>query len=160
MWMQINQAWSQLAQREQRMLMALAVFLAASVLYLLVWAPIHTGWAAAQQTEQKARADWQWLSEQVAKHPPGQQTTLTATTQSQLMGSLQQSLREENLLGFMQGIAPSAQSVKVTFKEVPAPRLFRWLSRLEAQGLVSSQLQMTPIRTGVVEASIRFEVTH
>lgn len=162
MWMQIKQAWLQLAQREQQMLLALGVFLIGVLLYLMIWSPIHTSYLQAQQSEQKAVSDWQWLSEQVKKHPMQQsgQQTLQFASQSQLMGSIQKTLRDENLLGSMQSIAPSAKAIKVSFKEVHAPRFFRWLSSLEKQGLVSSQLQVTPVNTGVIQASVSFEVAN
>jgi len=162
MWMQIKQAWSQLAQREQQMLLALGVFLVGVLLYLVIWSPIHSGYTQAKQFEQKSLADWQWLSEQVKKYPMQQsgQQTLQFASQSQLMGSIQKTLRDENLLGFMQSITPSAKAIKVSFNEVPAPRFFRWLSSLEKQGLVSSQLQVSPVKTGIIQVSVSFEVVN
>lgn len=162
MWMQTKQAWSQLAQREQQMVLGLGIFLILVLLYLLIWSPIHNGYAQAQKAEQKAAEDWRWLSEQVQKHPMQQRSeqTLQFATQSQLMGSIQKTLRDENLLGSMESLTPSAKAIKVSFKEVHAPRFFRWLSSLEKQGLVSSQLQVTPVKTGIIQASVSFEVAN
>ncbi|WP_373019695.1 type II secretion system protein GspM [Thiomicrorhabdus sp.] len=157
---QINQTWSQLAQRERMMLSGMIAFLAVVLFYLLVWSPIHKGYEQAVQKEQQALNDWQWLSEQVVAHPrvASAESGLLFSTQSQLMGSVQKTLRDENLLPFMQSITPNAKAIKVGFKEVPAPRFFRWLSLLEKQGLVSSQLQVTPVKTGMIEATVSFEV--
>lgn len=162
MWMQTKQTWSQLAQREQQMLLALGAFLVGVLLYMTIWSPIHDAYSQAQKAEQKAVADWQWLSEQVKKHPmqESREQSLQFATQSQLMGSIQKTLRDENLLGSMQSITPSAKAIKVSFKEVHAPRFFRWLSLLEKQGLVSSQLQVNPVNTGIVQASVSFEVVN
>ncbi|MDG6773656.1 type II secretion system protein GspM [Thiomicrorhabdus sp. ZW0627] len=160
MWTQINQAWSQLAQRERAMIAGMMVFLAVVLFYLLVWSPIHKGYVQSMQGEQKAMADWQWLNEQVVKHPRTQSagSGLVFTTQSQLMGSIQKTLRDENLLPFMESITPNAKGINVGFKEVPAPRFFRWLSLLEKQGLVSNRLQVTPVKQGIVQATVGFEV--
>jgi len=160
MWMQINQAWSQLAERERNMLVALVAFLVVVLFYLLVWSPIHSANQQAMQSEQRAQQQWQWLNDQVLKYPmvEQQKNALKFTTQSQLMSSLQSSLRNENLLSSMDSMTPSAKTIKVDFKEVNAPRLFGWLSLLEKQGLVSKQLQINAIKPGIVQASVRFEV--
>lgn len=160
MWMQINQAWSQLAERERVMVMALAVFLGMVLFYLVIWSPIHSANQQAIQSEQRAQQQWQWLNQQVIKHPmvEKRQNALRFATQSQLMSSLQSSLRNENLLSSMSSMTPSAKSIKVDFKEVNAPQLFSWLSFLEKQGLVSKQLQINAIKPGIVQASVRFGV--
>ena len=160
MWMQSKQAWSQLADREQTLLKLLAGFLLVSVLYLLIWSPIHSANENAKQAEQRAQQEWQWLSGQVIKNPvvSPQQNRLRYATQSELMSSLQSSLRSENLLSSMQTMTPAKKSIKVEFKAVNAPNFFGWLSLLEQQGLVSSQLQVTAITKGMIEVSVRFGV--
>jgi len=160
MWMQSKQAWSQLADRERTLLMLLGVFLLVSLLYLVIWSPIHSAHDNAKQSEQRAEQNWQWLNEQVLKNPmvSGSQKTLRFSTQSELMSSLQSSLRNENLLSSMQAMTPASKSIKVEFKAVDAPRFFAWLSILEQQGLVSSQLQVNAVETGVIEVSVRFGV--
>ncbi|MEA3404407.1 MAG: type II secretion system protein GspM [Pseudomonadota bacterium] len=160
MWMQINQAWSQLAERERTMVIALAAFLGVVLFYLVIWSPIHSANQQAIQSEQRALQEWQWLNDQVLKYPMVQKNkdALKFTTQSQLMSSLQSSLRNENLLSSMGSMTPSAKTIKVDFKEVNAPQLFSWLSFLEKQGLVSKQLQINAVKPGIVQASVRFGV--
>jgi len=160
MWMQINQAWSQLAERERNMVVVLAVFLAVVLFYLAIWSPIHSANQQASQAEQRAKQQWQWLNDQVLEYPmrKEQKNALKFTTQSQLMSSLQSSLRKENLLSSMDSMSPSAKTIKVDFKEVNAPQLFSWLSLLEKQGLVSKQLQVNSLKPGIVQASVRFGV--
>jgi len=160
MWTQSKQAWSQLAEREQKLLSGLAVFLAGALLYLVIWLPIHNAYDNAIMAEQRAQQDWQWLSEQVAAHPMKDSGTPTikTRTQSELMSTLQSRLRQQGLLSFMDSMTPTNKSIKVDFKAVEAPRLFAWLSTLEQLGLSSRQLQITRIKTGVVEASVQFEV--
>lgn len=161
MWMQSKQAWSQLADRERMLLGFLGVFLVVALLYLVIWSPIHSANQTAKQSEQRALQEWQWLSEQVQLNPmvnsAGQR--LKFGTQSELMSTLQRSLRNENLLSAMDSMTPASKSIKVDFKAVEAPRFFAWLSVLEQQGLVSSQLQVNAQATGVIEASVRFGVT-
>lgn len=159
MWSQIEQAWSQLAERERKMVLGLGVFLLAALFYLLVWQPLHERAQSAQQAVERAQGEWQWLRDEVVKNPR-QQTSgavLQFETQSQLMATIQKTLRDENLQGFMESITPSKRAIKVSFKSVPAPRLFRWLSGLEKRGLISQQLQVVPVETGMVEVSVSFE---
>ncbi|WP_178863903.1 type II secretion system protein GspM [Thiomicrorhabdus cannonii] len=160
MWMQINQYWTQLAEREQRLLKLLAVFLGAMGFYAVVWSPIQQNHVKALQEMQSAEAQWNWLSEQVAQHPAkaGQNQLLQAQSASQLIAVLQKSLREEGLLGFMESMTPNKRGVWVKFASAPAPELTRWLSLLEKQGLVSEQLQIAPTSVGIVEANVSFEV--
>lgn len=160
MWAQSKQAWSQLAEREQTLLKGLALFLAVTVLYLVIWSPIHSAYHNAQQSEQRAQQAWQWLHDQVLANPAteGANDTLRFSTQSELMSTLQSTLRSENLLSSMQAMTPATKSIKVDFKAADAPRFFSWLSLLEKRGLVSSQLQVNAISTGIIEVSVRFEV--
>lgn len=160
MWMQSKQAWSQLAEREQKLLMGLALFLGVAILYLAIWSPIHSAHDTAKQSERKAQQEWQWLHDQTLANPAtaGVTTTIRFSTQSELMSTLQSTLRSENLLTSMQGMTPAAKSIKVDFKAVDAPRFFSWLSLLEKRGLVSSQLQVSAIKPGIIEVSVRFEV--
>ncbi|MBN2865069.1 MAG: type II secretion system protein M [Thiotrichales bacterium] len=161
MWMQSKQAWSQLADRERTLLLFLGVFLIVALFYLAIWSPIHSANQQAIQTEERAQQDWQWLSEQVQLNPMVSRanTRLKFGTQSELMSTLQSTLRNENLLPSMDSMTPASKSIKVEFKAVDAPRFFAWLSFLEQQGLVSSQLQVKSVNTGVIEASVRFGVT-
>jgi len=160
MWMQSKQAWSQLADRERTLLLFLGVFLIIALFYLVIWSPIHTAHEQAKQSEQRALQEWQWLSEQVQLNPmlSGANKRLKFGTQSELMSTLQSTLRSENLLSAMDSMTPASKTIKVDFKAVDAPRFFAWLAVLEQQGLVSTQLQIKAINTGVIEASVRFGV--
>ncbi|MDG6777325.1 type II secretion system protein GspM [Thiomicrorhabdus sp. zzn3] len=159
MWSQIEQAWSQLAERERKMVLGLAVFLLVTLFYVLVWQPLHERAHSAQQSVQRAQGEWQWLREEVIKHPRQHSSgaVLQFETQSQLMATIQRTLRDENLQGFMESITPSKRAIRVSFKSVPAPRLFRWLSGMEKRGLISQQLQIVPVGTGMVEVMVSFE---
>lgn len=159
MWMQISQAWQQLAVREQRGLLGLAVFLLATLLYAGLWQPLTEQRDVALNSEQSAVQTWLWLNEQVEKNPAkaSQKALYPAETASQLLSSLQRSLGQEKLLQAMK-MTPMRNKVKVEFKSVAAPDLFRWLSRLERNGLSASQFQVKSLSTGVVQASVQFSV--
>lgn len=162
MWQQINLFWMQLATREQRMLGLLGVFGVAVLFYALLWQPLQQQHSAAQQALLSAKAQWEWLSGEVQAHP--RQTDAAARlevkTASQLIAHLQKSLREAGLQPFMETMTPNQKGVSVRFARVPAPALTRWLSQLEEYGLVSHQLRLVTLGSGLVEAMVQFEVAN
>lgn len=152
--------WNRLAQREQHLLKGLAVFLLITLLYTSIWAPIHKEHSQQQAALSKAQADWQWLTEQAPKVSKQgvKRNLLQIHSKTELMNVLQKSLQQQKLLKSVQGLNLSNRGVTVSFTQVDAPRLFRWLSGLEKRGLKSKRFDLTPIKAGLTQASIDFEV--
>lgn len=150
MWMQINQAWSKLAQREKQLGMLLILFLTVVLFYSLIWSPIHTANDRMTQTLDKAKNEWVWLNQQapLVAQQPTKNPQLDIQSKAGLMSFVQEELKSENLMHQMQELQLTAKGVKVSFNEVNAPRLFRWLSKLESQGVIAKNMQLTPIKAG------------
>ncbi len=161
MWMQINQAWSNLAQRERLLVTLLMLFLTVVLFYSLIWSPIHTTNASTQQAFEKAQKEWVWLNQQAPLVSQGttKNPQLDLQSKTGLMRFVQDALKSENLMHQMQELQLTAKGVKVSFNEVNAPRFFRWLSSLESQGLIAKNMQLTPIKVGFTQAQVEFEVT-
>ncbi|WP_321325773.1 type II secretion system protein GspM [Thiomicrorhabdus sp.] len=163
MWMQINQAWLNLDAREQTLVKALAVFLVLVLLYLLIWSPIHNQKRQAQQTLTTAEQEWQWLNKQIpaakALLAEGSSTNLQKVdTQNGLMSLLQSSLRQQNLFKDIKTLQGVDKGGKVSFEQVDATRLFKWLTLLERQGVVPKTLQVNWVAPGLVKADMQFKV--
>jgi len=160
MWMQINQAWSKLAQREKQLVTLLVLFLTVVLFYSLIWSPIHTANDRMKQTLEKANSEWVWLNQQapLVAQPSTKNPQLDIQSKTGLMSFVQEELKSENLMHQMQELKLTAKGVKISFNEVNAPRLFRWLSKLESQGVIAKNMQLTPIRTGFTQAQVEFEV--
>lgn len=160
MWMQINQAWSKLAQREKQLVTLLVLFLTVVLFYSLIWSPIHTANDRIKQTLEKANSEWVWLNQQapLVAQPSTKNPQLDIQSKTGLMSFVQEELKSENLMHQMQELKLTAKGVKISFNEVNAPRLFRWLSKLESQGVIAKNMQLTPIRTGFTQAQVEFEV--
>lgn len=158
---QLRNRWAGLVLREKRMLMALVVFLVIASFYSLIWQPIQTGQTQQQAALSKAQANWQWLNEQAPKvmAQPKQSSAFSVNSKTELMDVLQKSLSQQNLLQSAEGLNLNRKGVTVSFTEVNAPRLFRWLSKLEQKGLNASKMDLTPIKAGFTEAEIEFEVS-
>ncbi len=157
--LQNNPMWTQLAEREKRWVIGLAVFLVIMAFYSLVWSPIHSQYLQQKAALQKAETEWVWLVEQapkVVRSPRG--TSLAVHSKTALMNTLQKSLRQQNLLQFTEGLKLTNQGVRVQFNEVDAPRLFRWIALLEQQGLAAKSMSLTPISEGVTQAELLYEV--
>ncbi len=160
MWMQINQAWSNLAQREKQLVSLLMLFLTVVLFYGLIWSPIQTANDQMKQALEKSKNDWVWLNQQaplvvqqVSKNPQ-----LDIQSKTGLMSFVQSELKSGNLMHQMQELQLTEKGVKVSFNEVNAPRLFRWLSKLESQGVIAKNMQLTPIKPGFTQAQVEFEV--
>lgn len=155
----LKQQWQGLSQKDQRALMALgAVFFFAS-LYFFLWLPSEQKLQKAEQKLQQTEAQWQWLNAQLPNlKSQSQQPSLQLKNNSQLNNYLQKQLRKQNLYSAMEKMSSASKTTSVHFKEVKAPRLFRWLSQMEKEGLVAKTAKITAIKTGWVAAKITFEV--
>ncbi|HIE40012.1 MAG TPA: type II secretion system protein M [Thiomicrorhabdus sp.] len=157
--LQNNPMWTQLAEREKRLVIGLVVFLVMMAFYSLVWSPIHAQYSQQKAALQKAETEWLWLVEQAPKviqSPRG--TQLAVHSKTALMDSLQKSLRQQNLLQFTEGLNLTNRGIQVRFEEVDAPRLFRWIGGLEQQGLIAKSIKLTPVSEGLTEAKLLYEV--
>lgn len=162
MWMQINQAWLKLAQREKQLVYLLALFLTAMVFYGLIWSPIQSAHNSAQQTLEKNKNEWLWLNQQAPLVAQKSEPSMKLDTQTKtgLMSFVQDTLKSEILMHQMQELQLTNKGVKVSFNEVDAPRLFRWLSHLETQGVIAKNLQLIPLKPGFTQAQVEFEVVN
>ncbi|WP_019557966.1 type II secretion system protein GspM [Thiomicrorhabdus arctica] len=160
MWMKINQAWSQLAQREKQLVTVLMSFLAIVLFYSLIWSPIHIANEHMKQALENAKNEWVWLNQQAPLVTQSSTKNLPLDIQSKagLMRFVQEELKSGNLMHQMQELKLTAKGVKVSFNKVNAPRLFRWLSRLESQGVMAKNMQLIPIEVGLIQAQVEFEV--
>lgn len=152
--------WASLAERERRLLTGLGIFLVLVGLYSLIWAPIQNDHSQKQAALTKAQADWQWLSEQAPKvtRQVVKRNGLNLSSKTALMDTLQKSLQQQKLLKSAQGLNLSKNGVTVSFAQVDAPRMFRWLTQLEKRGLKAKKMDLTPITAGLTQATIDFEV--
>jgi len=67
MLLQNNPMWTQLAEREKRLVIGLVIFLMMVAFYALVWSPISSQYTQQKEDLQKAEAEWLWLVEQAPK---------------------------------------------------------------------------------------------
>lgn len=156
---QWQQIWQGLSAKDQRALMILAVVLGGALLYFAIWLPSETAKQQSQQRLESAQKKWQWLNQQVPKLSAAapQLPAQDLRDVNAVLQYVQTQLRQMNLYPQLEQIETRNQKVIVSFKSVDAPRLFRWLSQQERQGLVAASVSIQPIGTGVVSAQLIFE---
>ncbi|MBD3611475.1 MAG: type II secretion system protein M [Hydrogenovibrio crunogenus] len=155
------QIWKGFSQRDQRAIMILGGVLLCAVLYFLIWLPSEHAKQQAQQKLALSQQKWDWLNEQlpkVAQRGPVLPASTLKTTEG-LMQFIQAQLRQLNLYQTIERIETQGHKVVVEFKEVNAPRLFRWLSQQEQQGLIAYSADLKPLQPGIVTAKVIFEVS-
>jgi len=159
---QINQWWYSLEQRERQLLKLLAGFILLVLFYLLLWSPLKSAKLEAQLKMEKAQQEWLWLNEQIPliqqNKASGSVEQTKVENQNQLLGLIQNSLRKQNLFKDIKTVKGISKGGEVSFDEVSASRLFRWLGSLEQQGLVADKLQMSWLADDKVKARVQFKL--
>lgn len=153
-----GQYWLQLAPREQKLLGFMGVFLVWLLLYSVLWAPIQAERKQAQQRLELAQNQWQWLNEQLPAwqasgyaqaQPTAPKTTRTLTDNNQLMAFVNQQLSVYKIQQQLKEIKSASKGVKISLKSVDATKLFKWMQRLQSQGIEFERLKFE--RTGVAK---------
>lgn len=159
-----NDAWQGLSAQDRRALSVLMSVLLISIVYFAFWAPIHQAEAKAESKQAIAQEKWQWLNAQLPRlssqlsSKPSQLNNLKLNDKNKLVRYLQTELRNQNLQPSLQKLESTQRQVTLRFKEVNAPRLFRFLSKLEQLGLTVDNAEILPVSAGIVKAKLTFEV--
>lgn len=158
----LMQKWQLLSQREQSLLLVMAVALFGLLINVLIWSPMQAAKQEAQQSLQNSQQQWQWLNEQI----PAWQTLKSPRasgekirSQNELMAQLQATLRQQMLQNSLKSMSLSQKGVKVSFKEVDAKQFFIWLQRSEQKGIQLRSLQVEPVeKEGYIKADLEWSL--
>lgn len=152
--------WQGLSFQDRRALSVLGGVLLFSIVYFALWVPIHQAETKAASKRAMAQEKWQWLNAQLPKltAQPLQSQRLKLKDKNKLVRYLQTELRNQNLQPSLQQLSSTKNQVTLRFKQVKAPRLFRFLSKLESLGLIVNNAEILPVSQGVVKAKLIFEV--
>lgn len=158
-----GQYWLQLAPREQKLLGVMTVFLVLFLLYSLLWEPIQAEHKQAQQRLELAQNQWQWLNEQIPAweassfaqtHQAQPKTQSSLTDNNQLMAFINQQLAVYKIQKQLKEIKSASKGIKISLKSVDATKLFKWLQRLESQGINFDRLTFERTATAKVDADL------
>jgi len=158
------QSWLNLQPRERTLVKVMVGFLIIGLLYLLVWSPIMSANKQAKQKLNNTESTWNWLNKQNDKLTSlsGTVKQVSIHSQSELTRYLQQQLSAQNLKRNLTSISPlnmrGNQGIEIRFNEVKSPRFFRWLSKMEQEGVVATELSLVKVKKGMIEVKVVFEV--
>ena len=85
-------------------------------------------------------------------------------SQSELTSYIQQQIAQQNIKNNVSNISPissaNRRGIQVEFAQVSYPRFFRWLSKMEQEGVLATDLKVERLGEGIVKASVQFEVAN
>lgn len=159
-------SWQALQARERQLVKLMFGVLVLVLIYMIIYAPIMKANQHALQKMNNAQSTWQWLTKQNAKleTTSGQVKQVSLHSQAQLTRYLQQQLARLRLKSEVSSISPinsrGHEGIEIRFANVSSPRVLRWLSKMEQEGVVAQELLLTKTKKGMVEVKVVFEVSN
>lgn len=153
----IRQWLGELQARERRVLIAGAAVLAALILVVGVFLPMHAAVTTAIRRSERRRADLAWMRRNAPQIQGGAAQLREPTNEPPLV-LIGRTAREAGLAGALRGTQPSARGVRVQLQGAPFDALMIWLATLDQRyGLeVASITVDRGARTGTVDANVTF----
>lgn len=149
-----------LQPREQRVVAAGAVALAALILVLGVLLPLHSAVSDALKRADSRREDYAWMQVNAAEVQSGNGTIYNDTGEAPMV-VVDRVGREAGLGGALKGTQPSGKGVRVQLESAPFDTLVSWLATLDQRyGLAIDSITIDrTARPGMVNANITFSTT-
>ncbi|HBQ44845.1 MAG TPA: hypothetical protein DD716_04260 [Thiomicrospira sp.] len=159
-------SWLALQQRERQLVKAMLVILLLATAYYVVWEPIVSSNQQAISKLNNSKNTWLWLNQQqqAMQSTQGGVKQVIIDSQSKLTSYIQQQIAQQNIKNNVSNISPissaNRRGIQVEFAQVSYPRFFRWLSKMEQEGVLATDLKVERLGEGIVKASVQFEVAN
>lgn len=160
-------SWLALQQRERQLVKAMLVILLLATAYYVVWAPIVSSNQQAISKLNNTKNTWLWLNQQqqqAMQSTQGSVKQVIIDSQSKLTSYIQQQIAQQNIKNNVSNISPissaNRRGIQVEFAQVSYPRFSRWLSKMEQEGVLATDLKVERLGKGIVKASVQFEVAN
>lgn len=151
--------WNNLALREKQMLSLGIFFVGLFLIYLLLWSPLDNKVAAIRNQIKRNQELLNWMKEadkrvQILEKAPQQKPI--APVSGSLLSIIQKQINRTPLVSSLTQLHQvDNDSVQLTFQKVDFDQLMRWLIQLSQQGIVITQMSVTPsANPGVVTTDI------
>ena len=160
----MNAWWSNLADRERRLLLLAAAVLAAGLFYGLLWAPLQRGVALRGQRVAAQRADLAWMrgaavqlaSLRAQAAPPA--AGVAVASDVPLARQVADSARDAGLSAVIELPAGAARGpLRIALRPVSFATLMPWLAGLRAQGVAVGALQLDAAGAGRVQGQVTLD---
>lgn len=137
--------WEQQAEREQRLLLAVAAVVILAILYWGLWAPLANGAAQSQQQRLAAERELEWLQAQaegyVRSGGGGASTANVPTDEASMSTLVNSSARTFNIA--ISRMQPQGEMLQLWIDEVPWKQLLGWLEQLQREhGIVVNSVDL------------------
>lgn len=150
LYLQGQQWFKALPQRQQRLLLAMAVIMALAFCQFAVWKPLSTGVQQARTQLDASQQTLLWAENALNN------LASSATTNNKAGGSLVQLVNQSRSrfgLTFSQ-MQPKDNSITLRIDEAPFNQLLAWLAELERSGVHANTLELQAADTaGTVKVS-------
>ena len=151
--------WNNLALREKQTLSVGIFFLSLFLIYILLWSPLNTKVMSLRSHIQQNQELLTWMDaadKRIQVLEKTAQTKPAARPTGSLLSVIQKQINRTPLVTALTQLHQvDNESVQLTFEKVNFDQLITWLTGISQQGLLTTQLSITPGTTlGVVSADL------
>ncbi|HUP92052.1 MAG TPA: type II secretion system protein GspM [Solimonas sp.] len=140
LWLQANEWFAQLAQRERWMVAAGAVVVIAAILFAGVWEPLAKADRTRAEALDAARATAARIEELASLAKRGQSGAGAANRSMSLLSAVDQASKSGTLPKPPARIQPEGEKeIRVWLEDVPFEGVVRWLAELETRYGIAAQ---------------------
>ena len=159
----LNQWYSSLPGRDQKLLIATIIFLLITLFYLMVWEPIHQGRDQQQQKLKSQQDIYSWMQSASKEVTTLKRSGTRKVSNNQPIALiLENSAKVSGLKKHINKIESSGKSgARVKIDSASFDQLLVWLNRLEKQhgvSITTANIERN-IEAGTISARLSFEKT-
>jgi len=147
--------WQRLAPRERRSLSLLAVFLLATLCYLLLWQPTQQRVSEARAWFQQERELYAYLQQNTDLARQMSRNNVVTLAPEQLQGLVTQSAQQQGLLIASYDMGGEG-ALELSLSGVSYAALLRWFDELQAVGASVTEVALNRVGEGLVDARVTF----
>ncbi|UUY07336.1 type II secretion system protein M [Pseudomonas sp. J452] len=149
----IRHRWLLLPARDRLALLVLGAFLAAALLYALVWLPIAGKLARADIYYQQQRQLYAYLLENSEQARQSLKTAKSQLAPEQLQGLVTSTAQQHGLV-LERFDSEGSGGLLITLTQAPFEPMLRWVTELEAKGVALTEVSLEKVATGKVDARL------
>lgn len=140
---ELIQKWRQLETRERQMVSALGVVFVIALFYFLIWSPLHTGVAEAEQRIETQKKNLHWMQSSATQllQAKGQSASPTRKSSGSLSQKVNRTAGQHGIK--LSRIQPQKQDLSVRIDQVEFNKLLAWLETMEQQGIQGVSLDLS-----------------
>ena len=147
----MKEKWQSLNQREQHLVLVMAVVIVIFVLYLLIWRPLNNSISTQQYNIAKQEELLIWINEKQAEYQLAQNFNQSKNSNNSLSSVINSTSARNKIV--ISRIQPQGDEILVTIDEIAFNSLMDWLKEMSvAEGVIIKAIDLARTDTkGVVK---------